>query len=213
MGVQDVVRFLLPKEDKFFELMEQQAVVLNKGANELSRFTPDGPSAAEIARVVQEIEHEGDALLHGVEDALAKTFVTPIDREDIQKLASELDDILDLMNNTARSLSLYNVESPSPPMTQLMGILERSTKQLKDALPHLRKGAYDQLMQSSKEVKKLEKEGDTVFRDAVAQLFRDPSIDAKRLIRDKEILENLEEAIDACEDTAEFLAHLAVKNG
>jgi uncharacterized protein len=213
MGVQDVVRWLLPKEDRFFELMEQQAVVLHKGATELGRFKSGGPSAADIAKSVQEIEHEGDALLHAVEEALAKTFVTPIDREDIQKLAGEIDDILDLINNTARSMSLYNVEAPTVAMTKLMALLESCALQLKDALPHLRGAAYDKLMQSSRDVKKLEKEGDTLFRDAVAQLFRDSEIDAKTLLRDKEILEHLEDAIDACEDTAEFLAHLAVKNG
>lgn len=213
MPIQDVIRWLVPREDRFFELMEQQAAVLHKGAVELAKFAPGGPSTAELARSVQAIEHEGDALVHGVEEALARTFVTPIDREDIQKLSAELDDILDLINNTARSMSLFGLEAPTPPMSKLIGLLAGCAELLRDAVPLVRKADYPRLMESSRSIKKLEKEGDTAFRDAVAQLFRDPAVDAKTLLRDKEILEHLEEALDACEDAGEFLAHLAVKNG
>jgi uncharacterized protein len=213
MGLQDAVRWLLPKEDHFFELMEKQAATLSRAAAEMVRFKPGQTTAEQNAASIQAIEHEGDALVHAVEEALAKTFVTPIDREDIQKLSSMLDDILDLLNETARSMSLYGLDAPSPPMTQLSDLLLGATTQLADALPKLRQANYEALLAASHEVKKLEKEGDKVFRDAVAALFRDESVSAKQLLRDKEILTDLEEALDSCEDTAEFLAHLAVKNG
>jgi hypothetical protein len=213
MGIQDAVKWLLPKEDQFFRLIEQQAAVLNKEATALSRFRPGGDSAAEVARAVQEIEHEGDRLVHEVEEALAKSFVTPIDREDIKHLSSLVDDILDLMNEAARAISLYGVTEPSPAMTGMFELLCQATKLLGEMLPNLRKAAYAELVTGSHEIKKIEKEGDTLFRDAVAKLFRDESVGPKQLVRDKEILTNLEEALDACEDTAEYLAHLAVKNG
>ncbi len=213
MGLQDAIRWLLPKEDHFFVLMEKQAAAITRAAQALSRFLPGHEEAAVISKRVLEIEHEGDALLHDVEEALAKTFVTPIDREDIQHLASMLDDVLDRINESARAMDLYALDAPSGPMTRQIALLVEVGQLLENALPNLRKAEYEALVEARREVKRVEKEADTVFRDAVAMLFRDRSIDAKELLRDKEILTNLEEAIDTCEDVAEFLATLAVKNG
>jgi len=213
MGLQDAVRWLIPKEDQFFELMEKQAVTIGKAAAEMARFRPGQATAEQNAKAVQAVEHEGDALVHAVEESLAKTFVTPIDREDIQKLSSMLDDILDLLNETARAMWLYGLDTPSPPMLKLIDLLVEAGKQLGAAMPLLRKANYEGLTETGREIKKLEKEGDTVFRDAVAALFRDEAVNAKQLLRDKEILTDLEEALDSCEDVAEYLVHLAVKNG
>lgn len=213
MGLQDAVRWLLPKEDHFFELMEKQAANIAKAAGEMNKFRPGQVNASENAKTILDLEHEGDALLHQVEESLAKTFVTPIDREDIQKLASMLDDILDLMNETARSMDLYGLEFPSPPMLRLTELIGEAAKVLAGAVPMLRKADYEGLIAANRDIKKLEKEGDKVFRDAVGVLFRDESISAKQLLRDKELLTDLEDALDSCEDVSEFLANLAVKNG
>src|SRR5690606_39314636 len=148
-----------------------------------------------------------------IEEQLAKVFVTPIDREDIQMLAAELDDIVDLMNLTARTFELYAVPSPSPPMIALMKILVTTTEILKSELPALRRNEYAKLIAAGRVIKQHEKEGDRVFRDAVGQLFHDPAIDAKVVLRDKEVLEDLEKAIDKCETVAERLKNLAVKHG
>lgn len=212
MAVQDVVRWLLPKEEGFFEVIHQQAETLVKTAAALAAFKPGVP-ASDIAKRVQELEHEGDRLLKSVEDQLAKTFVTPIDREDIQAIASRMDDVIDKVNLTARSLSLYGVAEPSEPMTKLFGLLERASAELVLATAALKRTAFGELTEIAKRIKLIEKEGDSVFRDAVAFLFRDPAIDAKELLRQKEILEDLEEAIDLCEDSAEFLVNVAVKHG
>jgi uncharacterized protein Yka (UPF0111/DUF47 family) len=213
MGLQDAVRWLLPKEDQFFELMEKQAANIAKAAVEMQKFRPGQGSASENAKLILEIEHEGDALLHQVEDSLARTFVTPIDREDIQKLASMLDDTLDLLNETARSMDLYGLEAPSPAMQRLVDLFADAAKILAGAMPKLRRADYQALVVANRDIKKLEKEGDKVFRDAVGALFRDGAISAKELLRDKELLTDLEDALDSCEDVSEFLAHLAVKNG
>ncbi|MCS6898559.1 MAG: DUF47 family protein [Myxococcales bacterium] len=213
MGLQDAVRWLLPKEDLFFEVMEKQTANIAKAATEMQKFRPGQGSASENAKKILEIEHEGDALLHRVEDALARTFVTPIDREDIQRLASMLDDTLDLLNETARSMDLYGLEVPSPPMLRLTDLIADAAKILADAMPQLRKANYPALVEANREIKKLEKEGDRIFRDAVGSLFRDDGISPKQLLRDKELLRDLEDALDSCEDVSEFLAHLAVKNG
>ena len=213
MGLQDVIRWLLPKEDQFFILMEKQAAAITRAAVALARFAPGQDDARSVARAVLDIEHEGDALLHDVEESLAKTFVTPIDREDIQRLASLLDDVLDRTNEAARAMDLYGLDAPSPAMRRQMELLIETSRVLEAAVPHLRSANYEALVTAHHDAKKLEKDADTVFRDAVAALFRDESIGAKHLLRDKEILTNLEEAVDTCEDVAEFLATLAVKNG
>ncbi|HEU4407633.1 MAG TPA: DUF47 family protein [Polyangiaceae bacterium] len=211
MGLQDVIRLVLPKEETFFNVMEKQALVLHRAAGELARLG-EGADPEAVRDAVQAIEHEGDKLTHEVEEALAATFVTPIDREDIQKLSAELDDILDTCNRTARSFVLFRVKTATPPMLKLFGLLCDCTEKLSVALPALRKSAYDELREASRAIKALEKQGDTVFRQAVSDLFDDPAIDAKAVLKQKEVLEDLESAIDQCEDVAEFLAHLAVKN-
>lgn len=211
MGLQDVIRLVLPKEDRFFVSMERHAVVLHRAAGELARLGQNAEPEA-VRDAVQALEHEGDKLMHEVEEALAQTFVTPIDREDIQKLASELDDILDTINRAARSFVLFRVTTATEPMRQLFATLCECTEKLSAALPALRRSSYNELREASRAIKALEKQADGVFREAVSALFDDASIDAKSVLKQKEVLEDLESAIDQCEDVAEFLAHLAVKN-
>src|SRR4051812_9576338 len=110
MGLQDVVRWFVPKEDRFYDYLEGQAVVAHDGAKALRQFN-EGKSAEEVREAVQELEHQGDKISHMMEQAIATTFVTPLDREDLQKLSGELDDILDLTNGAMRAAVLYGVET------------------------------------------------------------------------------------------------------
>jgi uncharacterized protein len=213
MAFQNLIRWFLPKEDKFYTLLELQGKVLHEGALALSQLGApvlDGPAVRDR---VQDLEHQGDKVMHEVEESLAKTFVTPIDREDIQRLSAELDDILDITNRTARAFVLYGVTKPSEPMIRLFELFVKATKILKDAVPSLRNHAYDALRDATREVKQIEKQADGIFRQAVSELFNNPAIDAKAVLREKELLEDLESAIDHCEDVAEFLTNLAVKHG
>ena len=213
MGVQDVVRWLLPREDHFFDLTEQQGAVLVRAAKALAAYRAGGPAAADVAKDVQDIEHEGDKLLHQVEDALVKSFVTPIDREDIQHLARRVDDVIDELNRVARSFSLFAVTAPSPAMLRMTELIVLATGEVHAALAALKKADYPGMIAAGKRVSGFEKEGDAVFREALGALFRTEGIQGKELIRDKELLEALEETLDLCEDAAEFLSHVATKNG
>jgi uncharacterized protein len=213
MGLDSIVRWFVPKEDHFYDFLEQQAAVAHEAAIALAEFKNPAVKAETIRDAVQVIEHKGDAIVHNLEDALAKTFVTPIDREDIQRLSSELDDIADLANGAARAFVLFGVEVATPPMLALMDKLVECTKVLKDALPNFRKAKYEALIEASRVVRNLEKEGDNLYRDAVSKLFRDSAIDPKQLIREREVLEDLEKAIDHCENVATTLAYLSVKHG
>ena len=103
MGIQDVIRWFMPREDHFYGFLERQATAAHDGAKALAKFSTNGATAQQARDAVQKIEHEGDGIVHEMEEALAKTFVTPIDREDLQKLSSELDTVLDLTNGAIRA--------------------------------------------------------------------------------------------------------------
>jgi uncharacterized protein len=213
MGLQGLVRWLLPKDEHFYDFLERQAVAAHDGASALAAFKAEGVSVDAVAKSVQVVEHQGDAIVHELEEALAKTFVTPIDREDLQKLSSQLDDILDLTNGAARGSVLFGVVRPTPAMVTLIDKLVACTAVLKDTLPNLRKHAYSELITASHALRQLEKEADVVYREAVRGLFSDEKVDAKMLLREKQVLEDLEKAIDRCEYVADTLANLAVKHG
>lgn len=212
MALQDVIRWLLPREDVFYSLIERQGEVVEQAARALAEFGR-GTSAEKVRERVQELEHQADAIVYEIEEQLERVFVTPIDREDIQLLAASMDDIVDLINLTGRTFELYAVPKPSPPMIELMNLLVTMAELLRVELPALRRHEYSKLIALGRTIKQHEKEGDRVFRNAVGALFHDPAIDAKVLLRDKEVLEDLEKAIDKCETVAERLKNLAVKHG
>jgi predicted phosphate transport protein (TIGR00153 family) len=213
MGLQDVIRFLLPREDHFYDFLEQQAKVAHSGARALAQFTEHGQTADEARAAVQKCEHEGDAIVHAMEEALAKTFVTPIDREDLHRLSSELDTVLDLTNGAIRACTMLGVEEATEPMKQLVKILVECAHRIDAVMPKLRHHEYAEIVAVARELRKIEKDADTVYREAISSLFKDSSVDAKRLIREKTVLEDLENAIDQCDSIADILANLAVKNG
>ena len=205
------LRWILPKEDHFYDHLERQVNIAHQATTALKRLTSGG-AAGEIRAAVQELEHQGDAIVHEMLDALGRTFATPLDRDDLQKLCKRLDDITDLANATARACVLFGVEKPTPPMCLLIEKLAASTEVLTRTVPLLRKHAYEAVRAGVKEITQLEKDGDAVFRDAISRLFHDPAIDAKDILREKEVLDVLEKAINRCEQVADALTSIAVKH-
>jgi uncharacterized protein Yka (UPF0111/DUF47 family) len=212
MGLQSIVRWLLPKEDHFFDYLEGQAKVAYDAARALHELE-DGAAVEDVRGIVQGLEHDGDKLFHELLDALAMTFVTPIDREDLQRLSAELDDILDLTNGAVRAASLFGVKELSRPMSELIELLCSATRIINEAMPLLRRHDYKRLTEAMGEIRKLEKDGDIVFRQAISELFQDEKVDAKKLLREREVLDDLETAIDHCDRVAATLTNLAVKHG
>jgi uncharacterized protein Yka (UPF0111/DUF47 family) len=220
MGIQDVIRWFLPKEDHFYGFLEQQASFAHQGALALSKFSTKAASAKQAREDVQKIEHEGDRIVHEMEEALARTFVTPIDREDLQRLSSELDTVLDLTNGAIRACNLLGVEQPTESMNDLIRYIVQCTEKINETMPKLRKHQYAEIVIAARELRKLEKQADSIYREAVSALFRPddegpPSrtADARVLIREKTVLDDLENAIDQCDSIADILANLAVKHG
>lgn len=217
MGVQDLVRVVLPKDDRFYDFLEEQARLAHEGALALAELGGEaGKSADGIAGIrerVHDVEKRCDKVTHQLEDALAETFVTPLDREDIHKLASLIDDILDRAYACASAFDMFSVDQPSAAAVKFFDVLERATSLLKDIVPALRKHDFDAIRAGRRQIKTIEKEGDELYRKTMKALFAEPVSDARLLIREKEIIEILEDAVDTSEDAAEYLANLAVKHG
>lgn len=212
MSIQSVVRWLLPKEDHFFGHLESQASVAHRGAAALA-LLGEGRPADEVSAAVQDLEHEGDEIVREMVNGLARTFVTPLDREDLHRLSTELDNIIDLTNDAARTWMLCGGGRPTEAMTGLLDVLARATAELDRAVPRLRQHQYDEIIEIGRAVRELEKEGDRVFRGALGDLFGGDAAEIKALLREKDMLENLERAIDHCEQVANTLTNLAVKHG
>ena len=207
-----MVRWLLPREEVFYRLIEGLTQKVEASAKELAKLS-DGSTAAQVYAAIGVIEKEADAIVFESEEQFARVFVTPIDREDLQALIVAIDDIVDLIYMTSRAFVLYGLATPTPPMSELMRLLVVLGEVLHKEMPALARNEYDQLIAAGRTIREHEKAGDVVFREAVASLFHDPELDAKSLLRNKEILEDLENAIDKFELVAERLKHLAVKHG
>lgn len=212
MALKDIFSWFLPKEDVFYALIEQLAELLEATAKAFVQFT-EGMSAEQVFEAVKVIENQADKVVYDAEEKFANVFVTPIDREDIHALIVAIDDIIDLIYLTARSFVLYGVETPSPAMAEQMKLLVVLGTCLRTEIPALRRHEYDKLIAAGRVIREHEKTGDKIFREAVAELFHNPAISAKILVRDKELLEDLESAVNKFEFVAERLKNLAVKHG
>lgn len=212
MALQSIIRWVLPRESHFFDYLEGLGRFGHEAALAFASFQ-NGRSAADVREAVQNVEHQADNLVRQMEDALARTFVTPLDREDLHLLSNELDDIIDLTNLAARTCGLYGVKEPTEAMVALMNVLIRACALIEEAVPNLRVHRYEALIDLGRQIRVIEKEGDEIFRAAMSQLFSDPKIDGKELIRQKEVLDHIEHAIDHCDNVGDMLANLAVKHG
>lgn len=212
MGLQDLVRWLLPREEVFFGMIERLTELLEASAKELVKFSEGVPSD-QVFEAVRALEDQADKVVYEAEEHFTKVFVTPIDREDIQSLIVAIDDIIDLIYLTARTFVLYGVPKPTHAMTEQMKLLVVLGEHLHKEIPALARHEYERLIAAGRVIREHEKTGDKIFREAVAELFHNPEIDAKVLVRDKEVLEDLENAIDKFEVVAERLKNLAVKHG
>lgn len=212
MALNDLIRKLLPNDEHFYGYLEDLGKLGHEAALALSKFQE--VPAEQVQKNVQEIEHKADNVVRQAEDALALTFVTPIDREDLHRLTSELDDIVDRTNLSARAFSLYRLKELTPPMVQLAEKLVATTLLIRDLVPLLRAHRYAEIVEGVRKVRQVEKEADTVYRAAIAQMFDAPaSSDYRDFVKQKEALDDLEAAVDFCDKVADTLSNLAVKHG
>jgi uncharacterized protein len=197
------------RDREFFDLFEEAAQNVVRGADLLDQMLAHFPERADLARDIVICEQEGDRIAHDIHHRLNSTFVTPIDREDILELTSDLDDIIDLIDEVADYLGLYKIEAPMEQAQRMAHILLQATRQIAEAMPRLR--SFQAMSHFTVEVNRLENDGDRTVRHAIASLF-DNGIDPMVVIRWKDIFERLEEAIDACEHVANTLEGIIIKN-
>lgn len=202
---------LIPKEEKFFQLFKEMTENIITGAKLLKDMLDNFENPADSQRKIKDVEHKGDSLTHEIIKRLNKTFITPLDREDIHSLAGKLDDILDLIDASAQRVIMYNVDSIPPEAKSLGFIILQSCHAVDKAVAMLGKKTNEQIFEACVEINALENEADRVSREAISRLF-DEEKDPIQLIKWKEIYETLEKATDKCEDAANILESVVVKN-
>src|ERR1700749_3524522 len=200
---------LLPRDQTFFELFIAAGQNAVRAAKLLDEMMQSWPESEGLSRDIVETEHEGDRITHDIIKRLNTTFVTPIDREDIYGLATQMDDIVDYTEEAADFLGLYQIEAPMAQAHALTKVLVASCEQLAMGLENL--PSFKDLDKYWIEIHRLENDGDRISRYAVASLFSN-GIDPMVVIRWKDIFSVLEEAIDATENAAQILEGIVIKN-
>ena len=201
---------LIPKEEKFFAMFKEMSANITEGARLLKDMLDNYADPQASQRRIKEIEHRCDAITHDVIQKLNKSFVTPFDREDIYALSAALDDMIDLIDASAVRFIMYNVEKPTPEAKELAFLIVQSCESVARAVDHLG-GKFEHIAEHCVQVNALENEADRVCREAISRLF-DEEKDPIQLIKWKEIYETLERATDKCEDAANILESVVVKN-
>lgn len=200
---------LIPREVSFFDMMAEQARIVHEGAKALVDLLENYTDVSQKAERIKDIEHRGDNQTHAIMTKLNQTFLTPFDREDIHELTSSMDDVLDLVDAAASRLVIYNVTQPKRGIAELAQILFKATDQLVAAVTLLAK--QDKIMDHCVEINRLENESDRLSRELIARLFieeRDPV----QIIKWKELFEVIETAADKCEDVANVIEGVVLKN-
>jgi predicted phosphate transport protein (TIGR00153 family) len=199
---------LVPRDESFFEHLVRQASNIEEAAQALSDLISEFDDVSAKARRIQELEHDGDEITHMILKRLNTVFVTPIDHEDIHRLTSTLDDVLDHMHAAADLFVLHTIESPLPAMKAQADVLVRASGKARDALAVLPK--YAQLGAYAVEINALENDGDRIYRQAVADLFGGDHR-AMDVLKWKDIIDEMEAAIDKLEDVSDILEAIALK--
>lgn len=202
---------LLPREDRFYTLIEAAASNMSKGAEMLLAMLNDYTDIAEKAKAIKDVEHAGDELTHETYEQLNRIFVTPLDREDIGAISSALDDVLDLVEATADDFVLFGIEEPQSSALEMAQLIVQSCVEIQEAVSHLRRLNKDRAAVRDRltEINRLENQGDMVYRNAIQALFRQS--DPLLIIKWKQVYDHLERAIDSCEDVADVLHGVMLK--
>jgi len=198
--------------DKLFTMFEESAANIVKAARRFDNLMQTWESVPEQVADITELEHAGDNITHRIIAHMHRFFFTPIDREDVALLAHSLDDVIDFLQSAADAMLLYQVKAPTARAKELSRIIVQASLVIEKAMPYLRhRNKPKQTLAACEELNRLENEADSVYRMALGELFRDSS-DVAELIKWREIYEHMESATDRCEDVANVLEGVALKN-
>jgi predicted phosphate transport protein (TIGR00153 family) len=202
---------LIPHETKFFDMFERSAQNLLKGAYILKDISNDFSTLAENAAKLERLEHDSDQITHEIMEKLNKTFITPIDREDIHELTAALDDVMDFIEAATERMILYKIKTPTPEMKAIADVIFRQAEAINKVIPRLKDLKHAHIMEHCIEINRLENEGDKIQREAVASLF-DNRTDPLEVIKWRDIYDYLETATDKCEDVAVIIEGICLKH-
>jgi len=214
MWLDRAIKWLLPREDHFFVLLQRGAQCAKDASALLVQCTEDAdrPSREQTIKKLKGVEHEADRVIVEVYQELNRTFVTPLDRSDIYKLASELESITDSIYSTAFQIIVHAMEDLPAGSRELAVLVDQSCQEILEAVTRLQsKTSHLDIRKRCKNIKSLEDQGDIVFRTQIAAMFRSES-DAIRLLKHKEFLEGLEGSLDLCDDVGNVLSTVVIKN-
>ncbi|KUG20188.1 phosphate transport regulator [hydrocarbon metagenome] len=208
MGIKE---WVIPQDRIFFDLFDRMAETVKAAADFLVVFVEDFTDVQNRCRQMKELEHIGDGITHEIYEQLNMTFITPLEPEEISRLASALDDILDYIDGTTQQMYAYGITETDAPMIELAKLIQVSTEELEGAVKGIRtiRNPSD-IERRCIEVNRLENVADTVLGHAIMDLFK--TEDAIRIIKLKDIYQNLEIATDKCEDAANVLSDIAIRH-
>jgi len=208
MGLREL---LIPHDKVFFDLFEKQAGILKEAAWLLIALTEDFTNVKEKRHAIEKLEHKGDVITHDIYEQLNRTFITPLDPEEISRLASMLDEVLDYIDGSAEKMFYYNIEGTDSHMIELAKLIHMSTVEIESAVKGIRSIKDPRYIEERCiEVNRLENLADDVLAHAVTDLFK--TSDAITIIKLKDIYEHLETATDYCEDVANVLSDIAIRH-
>lgn len=209
----NLISVFKPTNDKFYRLFEDAAQNNIDAAKELHNLCLDFKDPEKTAKKIHQLEHIGDEITHNIYYQLNRVFVTPIDREDINSLTQNLDDVVDVIYKASYRMSVYNIKKPDQVCISLSELILDSTKIIAKTLPFLRSRAnFKKIMAAIIEINKLENKADDQLRFGLKQLFKN-SKDALKVIKFKDIYETMEEVTDKTEDISNVLSDLVTKYG
>jgi predicted phosphate transport protein (TIGR00153 family) len=200
---------LVPKDQKYFGMLAELASNVKRGGEVFVKVFEDYQNHPRYADEIKEIEVECDSLSAKITQRLNSSFITPIDREDIYLLVTELDDVIDLTNDLARRFEIYNVTRPRPEAAEVAAILGQATREIHEAFRMLERS--QDVGKHCRTISQLEKRADSIYRDAIRRLFAEEK-DPIEIIKWMAIFEELENSVDRCKDVAEALEAVVVKN-
>ena len=202
---------IISKDESFFLFFEEASIVAVKACGVLQQMLDDIDNAEQYRAEIADLEHHGDQIIHKVMDKLNRAFITPLDAEDIRALSSRQDDIIDMIQAAAERIVLYRVKEATPASKELAKILYASVVEVNDVVTLLKsfKNKHS-IVEKCIEINRLENAGDKVYREALGTLFANG--DLMELIRWKEIYEQIEQAMDECEDLADIIESIVVKH-
>lgn len=215
MKIDSVIKLLVPKDRFFFDILEKASKNLIKVTYEFRKFgvAEEKGNFATLSMQIKDLEHEGDKMTYRIFEALNKSFITPLDREDIKAMTTGIDDIIDIIDSIAARVVLYKINRMTDEMIEMIEILYRSVEEIDSAVCMLKDHSKctGDVHETFKRIHKLEEEGDRIYRMSIAKLFEKEK-DPITLIKLKEIYEAIERSIDMCKVTGDTIETVFMKN-